>query len=368
MNCFSSKISTPHQELQYLKKINALDIQLQAKYNNIFFANHNIQKRYETIFKPITQPLNKSLQQQHHIHQHLQQQQQQEDHHQPISPPMASSSRRKKELLTPAKKKHPIFQRNSLTNIDSDDDDNVPDFTLMDEGDDDDVNDFNISRFIKKPDDYGIRDNYFGITQDTKSKKSQLYKFLGNTIQITGNPSSSMKISNQPLDPIEISSRKIWEMIVLTQPFRPPTHTDLVEYGNILLANNFEKWIKNKRNTTSKRAMLNSPKYLEIIVPALNAAKGYEGKGISYYTFHPPPSKKRSLKKKKENGIRRRNIEFFPANKKVLLKKLIYLLGEFHCGNNRLLRNEIVPIVDYLKSQKALPHRFDTKRMKWIYD
>ena len=75
------------------------------------------------------------------------------------------------------------------------------------------------------------------------------------------------------------------------------------------------------------------------------------------------------IKKKKDinrtkNGI----VEFFPADKKELLNKLVYLLGEYHSGNNKSLRNEIVPIVSYLRSHNALPYKFDKRRMNWIYD
>ena len=159
---------------------------------------------------------------------------------------------------------------------------------------------------------------------------------------------------------------------MLNTPFHAITEKDLVEYGHILLANNFESWLKNQPNTTRKRNMIELDKYKNIIIPALNAAKHTlaTGQGM-YYTFSSPTFY-RQKKKAAGRGIKKSvprpkristktNIEFFPSNKKVLLKKLFYLLGEYHCGNNTALRNEIIPIVQYLKSQNALPAKFNTK-------
>ena len=237
---------------------------------------------------------------------------------------------------------------------------------------------FDITRFLKDPVTYGIPDDYFGIKKGKKTKNGlPTYTYLGNTIQITGNPSRTIKII-APISlkkSITVSSQSIWDLIVLDTPFHKVTNHDLIEYGNILIANNFSSWMEKLHNTHNKRSMMQSDKYNTIILPALEAVKS-SGQGMSYYTISSPLSYRKKRKTgyglkmvtPKKNHIRNSTIEFFPGNKKVLLKKLIYLLGEYHCGNNKSLRNEIVPIIQYLKSQHALPAKFNTKSMNWIYD
>ena len=75
---YFSQITTPKEELNYLKKINDLNTQLHEKYSTRFFSDHNVQKKYENMFKPITKPLRKSLTQQDQFHKSLTQQQQQQ--------------------------------------------------------------------------------------------------------------------------------------------------------------------------------------------------------------------------------------------------------------------------------------------------
>ena len=354
MSCFYH-ISTPQDELKYLKTINELNNKLQSKYDNDFFTKNNMQKRYENIFQPITKPLQKSLQLQQE-----KQDQEEQQYPQPI-----------KQSMTPSK---------SSTDVD---------FTIKNkqqQGKKLHFNDFDISRFVTNPQDYGIVDKNFGITRvgKTKKKNTTTYKYLGNTVQITGKPSSMMKIIApiQLKQTLEIPTQRIWDLIVLDYPFHEITHADLIEYGKILKANNFESWLHNKPNTMKKRTMVESKKYMDIILPALEAVKDHLGSGI-YTSFAPTTFLYQQNRKKKKDerckqkrikrgkGIaykKKVHIEFFPANKRVLLKKLIYLLGEYRCGNTRVLRNEIVPIINYLKSQKALPAKFDKKYMNWIYD
>ena len=243
----------------------------------------------------------------------------------------------------------------------------------MSEGNEDDSDDdedkdgdFDISHFLKVPQSFRAADKYFGITKDKKQKNS--YNFVGRKILISGKPSSTIKVifPTQLRQTIEIPSRRIWDMIVLEHPSTPITHSDLIQYGKILTAVGFQKWISNQKNTGKKRALLESSKYKTIILPALEAAaREHDGRGI-YYTHHSPHYYRN--KYKKEKRIKKEIIDFFPADKKELLNKLIYLIGEYHSGNNKSLRNEIVPIVNYLRSHKALPHKFDKRRMNWIYD
>ena len=67
------QVKQPRDELNYLKLVEELNNQLEAKYDDAFFTKNNMQKRYENIFKPITNPLHKSLQLQHYVQEnHLQ--------------------------------------------------------------------------------------------------------------------------------------------------------------------------------------------------------------------------------------------------------------------------------------------------------
>ena len=385
---YFSQITTPREELNYLKKINDLNTQLHEKYSNRFFSDHNIQRKYETMFKPITKPLHKSLTQQEQFNNSLtrkeqqqqQQQQQQEQqqekekeqqgpsystplHRKRKAFPTLTGKKRKVSLSTGARKKK---AKKTLFSIPESEED----LGGEEEGG------FHIAQFIKNPEKYGFPDKFFGITKKP-GKTYDKYIFLGNTIQILGNPSNQMKIIapanlQQILD---IPSQNLWEIIVLERPSHAITHAESVQYGNILIANDFEKWLHAKRISKSKNDMLSSPKFQNIIQPALDDAKNAQQQhpGSGMYTSHSPryylskTTKGRGLKKKKKEKKNSSVVEFFPANKKVLLKKFIYLLGEFHCGNTHL-RNEIIPIVNYLKSQKALPVKFDTRRMNWIYD
>ena len=374
---YFSQITTPQEELNYLKKVNELNEQLHEKYNNRFFSDHNIQRKYETMFKPITKPLRKSLAQQEQFHKSLshkeqqqKQQQPQEEGGEPSGTFTTPLQRRKKPFSIPAGKKRKVVssKKGSLSRKTK-----RPLFNVNEEGEWEHEGDggFHIAQFIQRPEQYGFPDKFFGITA---KKAGGQYTFLGSTILISGDPSNRMEI----VDPVRlrqtlnIPSQNLWEIIVLQTPSRAITHTDSVQYGKILIANDFENWLKNKRDSKSKQRMLQSPKLLNIILPAIRDAKQHTGSGMMYTSRSPRYFLNRMKKqgkgihgfKKKKNS----SVVFFPANKKVLLKKLIYLLGEFQCGNTRALRNEIIPIVNYLKSQKALPAKFDTKRMNWIYD
>ena len=322
-------ITTPEEEIEYLKRIQNLNRRLEAKYTNTFLSNHDVQKRYETVFQPITKPLNESLEQQ----KKLQQQQ-----------------------IT-----KPIKKESSIEDV-KDYDDGID---AVD--DDEKKTEINIHQYLRNIDSYGIRDKYFGIGPGKKGE----YRYLGNTIEVN---EGSMKILSPSAlkQTVEIPSKMIWDMVVLEHPFYQPNHKQLKTYGNILLANGFPQWLKSKRNTQTKKAMLKCEKYNNIILPALGAVVGEkQGKGL-YYTRHSPHYYRKKVEKtfKKGRGIKRRNnnVEFFPADKKTLLNKLVYLLGEYHSGNNRSLRKEIVPIIQYLKAHNSLPQKFSTKHMNWIYD
>ena len=386
---YFSQITTPQEELNYLKKINDLNTQLHEKYSNRFFSDHNIQRKYETMFKPITKPLRKSITQQEQFHtsltrkeqqqqeQQQEQQQQQEQYGGPgFSTPL---QKRRKAIVVPAGKKRKVSTSirkaspSSTGGKKKKQKTKRPLFPVTEESEGEEEGEFHIAQFIKHPEKYGFPDRFFGITKKS-GKAYDKYMFLGSTVQILGNPSDKMKIIapahlQQTLD---IPSQNLWEIIVLEQPSHAISHTESVQYGNILIANDFEAWLHTKRHSKSKQDMLSSPKFQNIIQTALHDAKNaQQHPGSGMYTFHSPRyylnrTKGRGLKKKKKEK-KNSSVEFFPANKKVLLKKLIYLLGEFQCGNT-YLRNEIIPIVNYLKSQKALPAKFDTRRMNWIYD
>ena len=337
------RISTPQDELEYLKRIHDLDGQLQRKYAKNFFQQHNMQRKYEKVFQPITKPL-KMLQQQ--------------------NIPDSSS-----EVVSHAPIKHEHHEEGIKEEEQSFLDDNEE---LMSEGDydgDDADSDFDISHFLRSPHFYTAPDKYFGITEDKKDKKA--YNFVGRKIHILGTPPTAIKVifPTQLKQVIDIPSQKIWEIIVLEHPINKITHSELVQYGKILTTIGFQKWISNQKTTAKKQALLNSVKYNTIILPALEAVAtddDHKGEGI-HYTYHSPHYYRNKNKKdinRTKNGI----VEFFPADKKELLNKLVYLLGEYHSGNNKSLRNEIVPIVSYLRSHNALPYKFDKRRMNWIYD
>ena len=220
----------------------------------------------------------------------------------------------------------------------------------------------------------------FGIKPTRKKSGKQFYSFLGKSIHISKD--RKFIINSNTSQKNFVPRERLWEIIVLNPPTFLPTIKELEEYGEILLFNDYENWAELQKTKAFSHAKL-SNKYTNIIAPAIDAAQNKIGKGInlkkippniSYYTYRSPPFKRKNKKKIiTGKGIskkhRRKNIiEFFPANKSVLLKKLIYLLGEYHCGNTKILRDEIVPIINYLKSQNALPQKFDSKYMNWIYD
>ena len=121
--------------------------------------------------------------------------------------------------------------------------------------------------------------------------------------------------------------------------------------------------------------MTQSEKYTKWILPALSAFGGDEhtGSGITHYT-RKSPQHYRKRKRYSGGGLHHNIIEFFPANKKALLHRLVYLLGEYRSGNTAALRNEIVPIIHYLESI-GVPIPESRKRIKntnnnlnWLYD
>jgi len=205
-------ISTPRDELNYLKLVEKLNSNLYAKYENEFFEKNNIQREYENIFKPITEPLHKSLK--------IQQQQQQNDKNKKIKTDDKDLSDLKeedeevKEVASPKRK-----QRKKK---------------------------FSIEQFLKDQNSYGNQDMVFGIKATRKKSGIQFYSFLGKSIHISKdrkfiiNPNSSQKNS--------VPTERLWEIIVLNPPTFTPTIKELEDYGEILLFNDYDTWAELKKN------------------------------------------------------------------------------------------------------------------------
>ena len=343
------KVSTPKEEIDYLQRVNEYNTRLRDKYTTAFFVNHNLQKKYEKIFTPITKPLNRSLQRQ------------QVDT--PSSPPSDFTVHHPPvDTSTPydrKKKRKPSVD--SLLGVSQLDTQN---FQPQLSAEDDDIG-VNISSFFKSSkNDFGIRDEFFGVR---KTQRQGLYKFLGKSIRFTG--PQAKRTGFRVTEPkefkqdISIHSRALWDIILLKYPSSPPLQKDLLAYGKILNALGFTNWWKNQRQTQMTRQMVHSEKYTVFIQPALESLANEQGGGGIMYTRKSPQS---YTKKKSGHGIHT-TVEFFPSNKKALLKKLSYLLGEYRSGNTKSLRNEIVPIVQYLKSINSLPKK-QVKTLNWLYD
>ena len=363
-------VSTPRDEIAYLKLVDEYNTRLRNKHDRDFLTEHNLQTRYEKIFAPITRPLNKSLQIATAATTGAPP---------PPPPPQSSSSL----LYPPTATSTPYHRKRTAAAAVDDSSSSIQ--SLDDIGDDDDMTrnytdddaGMNITKFFKSShEDYGgdaARDDYFGIKKSSsssskKKKKKNTYTFIGKELQFDGPQShrtgfhTITNTSPKKKQKFVIHSQRIWDMILLKYITFKPTHEEFAVYGNILISVGFNHWFRNTPRTAKKRAAETSDKYISLIEPALSAA-ATSGRGL--YTRKSPKYYRTTAKKKKTK--RGGNIEFFPANKKALQKKLVYLLGEYRSGNT-VLRNEIVPIIQYLLSIGVpLPKR-TTDSLNWLYD
>lgn len=188
-------------------------------------------------------------------------------------------------------------------------------------------------------------DKYFGVSIDSNNH----LKFLGKDIHIT---ERGIKVLGAHTREINIPSQRIWSMILYKPIPIDPTVKELKIYGSILTKLDFHLFL-NQLTVGKRRAATRSNKYKNIISKALEL-NGSRGAGLMF-TKHKP------------SFYQQKNIEFFPADKRQLLQKLTYLLGEYQSGNTGL-RSEIVPIIQYLRSKKALPKKYKNKNFNWIFD
>lgn len=363
------RVSTPKDEIAYLKRVNEYNTHLRDKYDHEFLKENNLQARYEKIFTPITRPLNKSLQAAATAA---------GTPPPPLSPPTSTST-----PYVEKKKK-----RKSFIDDDDGDDDSFLDEETHNYDDDDDG--MNITKYFTKKksgrygnNDDGIpHDDYFGIKKTLGAKKKGGYTFLGKYIRFEGGRQTHRTgfIVTDTGQHIVIPSRRIWDMILLKYLSFSPTQQNLADYGKVLKDVGFPQWFEKLKNTSKKHEMKQSEKYRELIEPALIATdvkqQQHSGTGITRYTRKSPlyyHNKNRKSNSSGGGGLQRNIIEFFPANKKALLKKLVYLLGEYRSGNTTALRNEIVPIIQYLKSigvpiPKSKRRNKNKNNLNWLYD
>ena len=190
-------------------------------------------------------------------------------------------------------------------------------------------------------------DKYFGLSVDSNNH----LKFLGKNISITGKGfkvTGERHLANRE---IQVPTQRIWSMILYNPVPIEPTLKELDTYGSILTILDFNSFL-NHLSVGKRRAATRSNKYKYIIHEALELH--HSGEGLMYT-------------KRKPTSYPRRNIEFFPTDKRQLLKRLAYLVGEYQSGNTGL-RSEIVPIVQYLNNKKALPKKYKSKNYNWIFD
>ena len=326
MNTFY-QVNTPADEIRYFKRVSALNHELRNKYDGKYLQEHEIQTENEKKIQPITKPMLESVHQQKLLNATIQRQNNKKNRHViKVKPSKSKYHQPKKNTKVETSISKSKYQPKKNTKVETSIDSNV-----------------DVHAILSQPN----IDKYFGLSVDSNNR----LKFLGKNISITG---KGFKVTGErhfANREIQVPTQRIWSIILDNPVPIEPTPKELETYGSILTILDFHSFL-NHLSVGKRRAATRSNKYKYIIHEALELH--HSGEGLMYT-------------KRKPTSYPRSNIEFFPTDKRQLLKRLGYLVGEYQSGNTGL-RSEIVPIVQYLKNKKALPKKYKSKNYNWIFD
>ena len=231
------KVDTKADELQYLKRINDLNRNLQTKYKNEFFDNHTVQMQNEKTFLPITIPLKESLKERMISQPSYQ------------SPPQARGKPKINAILQLSKLKtakragkRKLKRFAKVTDREPEEEEEITE------------PEFDVNRFLRNPS--GDLDQYFGILKTRNNK----YTLLGKTVRLFQDKIVITSPRNLRHHSINIPSYRIWMLILLKDIPFTPTDEELRIYADVLSTLDFRSYISQIPKAT-RGQMLKSNKY-----------------------------------------------------------------------------------------------------------